>query len=226
VRKTDLSSVAKIIDGLVSRICVGLPSACSSIDEAASLEIFDLILKVHAAIGLLQNTEHDREWQDALKHISDGTNMSGLIAGRACRLLFDKKVMDSQEAARRFGLALSTASEPQMAAAWADGFLRGSGVVLIHDAELFQVVDQWVQFLTEDAFTQILPLMRRTFGTYNPPERRQIGERVARSSGAPGARPAAKVQNDLDEVRAERVLPVLSCILGLSTNTEKKVETK
>jgi hypothetical protein len=129
--------------------------------------------------------------------------------------------MDSQETARRVGLALSTASDPALAAAWADGFLRGSGVVLIHDAELFSVVDQWVQFLTEDAFTQILPLLRRTFSSYNPAERRQIGER-AKSSRAGGARLAAKALADFDEARGERVLPVLAQILGLGSEVEAK----
>jgi len=226
VRKTDASLVRKILDGLVSRICVGLPSACSSIDEAASEEIFDLLLKVHSAISLLQNSAHELEWREALQKLSDGTNMSPLIAGRACRLLFDKKVFDSQEAARRFGLALSTASDPSLAAAWADGFLSGSGIVLIHDSELFDVIDRWVLMLNEEAFTQIVALLRRTFSSYSAPERRQIGERVARSS--PGGTTVAgrgRLPVDLDEERAAKVLPIVARILGIG-KLKETVESK
>jgi hypothetical protein len=216
VRKTDASLVRKILDGLISRICVGLPAACSSIDEAASEEIFDLLLKVHSAISLMQDRSHELDWQDALQKLSNGTNMSPLIAGRACRLLFDKKVFDSQEAARRFGLALSTAGDPSLAAAWADGFLSGSGIVLIHDNELFNVIDRWVQTLNEETFTQIVPLLRRTFSTYSAPERRQIGERVARSNpGGSSISSSTSGEFDLDAGRAALVLPIVAQILGL-----------
>lgn len=226
VRKTDISSVSKIIDGLVSRICIGLPSACSSLDEAAAQEIFELILSVHSAIGLLQNPDHDRDWQDVLLKLADSMNMNGLILGRACRLLFDRKVFDSREAARRFGLALSTASDATLAAAFADGFLRGGGVLLIHDSELFAVVDNWVQELNEESFTQILPFLRRTFSTYAPPERRQIGQRVARSGCASGAAKARIQSFEIDKERAEKVLAVAGKIFGLVEQADTEANSK
>ncbi len=220
VRKTNVESVEKIIVGLVSRICVGLPSACSSIDKDASEEIFQLMLQVHSAIGLLQDEQHIVDWTDALLKLVDGSNMSGLISGRATRLLFDKKIFDSDEAARRFGIALSTASEPDMAADWADGFLRGSGVLLIHDEQLFDVVDSWVQHLSEDVFVTILPLLRRTFSTFAPAERRQLGERVVRnrSGRKRGAAGVGGLEN-LDLSRAERVISVVLQLLGIGTES-------
>jgi hypothetical protein len=150
----------------------------------------------------------------------DGSNMSGLISGRATRLLFDKKIFDSDEAARRFGIALSTASEPDMAADWADGFLRGSGVLLIHDEQLFDVVDSWVQHLSEDVFVTILPLLRRTFSTFAPAERRQLGERVVRnrSGRKRGAAGVGGLEN-LDLSRAERVISVVLQLLGIGTES-------
>lgn len=226
VRKTNIKSVEKIIDGLISRICVGLASACSSIDKEASEEIFELMLQVHSSIALLQNDQHLLEWTEALLKIVESKNMSGLISGRATRLLFDKNVFDSDEAARRFGLALSTASEPGMAADWADGFLRGSGVLLIHDQQLFDVVDSWVRQLHEDSFVAILPLLRRTFSTFTPPERRQLGERVARNpSGRKQARSAAAAFDNLDRTRAEKVIPVVLKLLGIYTDDTHTADT-
>ena len=215
VRKTDIESVSKILDGLLSRICAGLPAACSALDEEAADEIFDLVLKVHSAVGLLQNDSQSKEWQETLQRIADAANVNGLLAGRACRLLFDRRIFDSTEAARRFGLALSTASEPALAASWADGFLRGSGSILVHDAALFDVVDQWVDALQDESFTQILPLLRRTFSSYTPPERRQIGSRAARAKASKTSIKKSVAQDDFDESRADRVLPVIGLLLGL-----------
>src|SRR5439155_420784 len=77
---------------------------------------------------------------------------------------------------RRMGLALSTAGDPAQAAAWVEGFLKGSGLVLLHDQALLGVVDNWLTGLPADTFTTLVPLLRRTFSTFTPPERRQIGE--------------------------------------------------
>jgi hypothetical protein len=82
--------------------------------------------------------------------------------------------------------ALSTGTEPREAAAFVEGFLGGSGVALVHDAELLSLLDRWLATLDADAFVDTLPLLRRTFGTFEVAERRQIGERL-RSGAAPSA---------------------------------------
>ncbi len=108
--------------------------------------------------------------------MADQQSLHGLIAGCCCRRLLDAGAFDAAEAARRLGLALSTASEPPQASAWVEGFLKGSGLLLLHDEKLLQVLDNWVSHLPSDTFTALLPLLRRTFSTFSAPERRQIGE--------------------------------------------------
>jgi len=213
VRKTDAAAVLKIVDGLVVRVCVGLVGACSSLDDPAAQEMFAKLVNVHSAINLLQDQDHTRAWHAVLKKLSDIGSLHGLVAGKSCRLLFDNRVYDTQEAARRFGLALSTASEPPLAASWAEGFLTGSGLVLIHDQSLFNVIDEWVSDLSREAFTHVLPLMRRTFSTFTPPERRQLGERVAH--GSEGGTRTGSAPAGINEERANRVLPLVARILGL-----------
>ena len=102
---------------------------------------------------------------------------------RCCRLLLDAGAMPSAEAARRIGLAVSPAGDPAHAAAWVEGFLANSGLLLLHDEHLLPVLDAWVTAVSPETFTQLLPLLRRTFATFSTAERRQIGERVRR--GAP-----------------------------------------
>jgi hypothetical protein len=53
--------------------------------------------------------------------------------------------------------------------------LAGSGTVLVHDRELLDVIDGWVSTLAPDAFAVTVPLLRRTFGAFDPAERRQLG---------------------------------------------------
>jgi hypothetical protein len=114
------------------------------------------------------------------------------------------------------GLALSTAGEPAEGAAWVDGFLRGSGLVLLHDRALLGVVDEWVTELRGDAFTALLPLLRRTFSSFSAPERRQIGEWARRGERVQAGTRAGGSLEAFDIARAEAALPVVAQLLGLT----------
>jgi Family of unknown function (DUF5682) len=212
VRQTDSAVIDQIVSGLVARICIGLSVACASLDDDAAADMFDRLMAVQGAMSLLQNEEYLKSWQAVLKQLSQQQGIHGLLAGRCCRLLMDAGVFDREESARRMGLALCTANEPVQAAAWVEGFLKGSGLLLLHDESLWQVLDEWVCELKDETFTALLPLLRRTFSTFSAPERRQMGERV-RSGAAKVASPVQKT--DFDEERAAKVLPLVAKLLGI-----------
>ena len=73
--------------------------------------------------------------------------------------------------------ALSPGEDPERGASWIEGFIGTSGLVLVHDPELLAVLDGWVASVApDDAFTNVLPLLRRAFsvlpGGRAPPPRR------------------------------------------------------
>jgi hypothetical protein len=211
VRRTDASTVGQVVDGLVARICIGLPGACASLNDEAAGVMLERVLATDAAVGLLERAEHTAAWHGVLGQLADQQGLHGLLAGRACRILLDAGVFAADEAARRMGLALSAASNPAQAAAWVEGFLRGSGLLLLHDAALWAVLDGWVTGLAGETFTGLLPLLRRTFATFAPAERRLMGEQAARGRAtAPTAGARA-----FDVARAEAVLPLVARLLGL-----------
>lgn len=212
VRKTDVETVLGVLDSMVARICAGLPAYCSSLNDDSAAVVFDNIIQVNSAISLLNESDQLNLWHECLQKLLLDTNMHGLIAGRAARLLLDGKIFAQGEIQRYFGLALSLAQEPGRAAAFAEGFLHGSGLVLIHDIALLEIVDSWVCGLNNDQFLQILPLMRRTFSSFTPPERRQIGERI--SQGQVLA-PKSDKTTQINEERACLVLPTVAMLLGL-----------
>jgi hypothetical protein len=131
-------------------------------------------------------------------------------------LLLEQRVFDGTEAAQRLAFALSRGNGPMDAANWVEGFLRGSGLVLIHDEVLWNVVDDWLCELTEDDFTHVLPILRRTFSSFASPERRQMGERVAGGRKVKSASLVATAP--VDDSRGDLILPVVATILGLDLN--------
>ena len=211
VRGTDATAVSAVVDGLVARICIGLASAGGSLDDDAAAAFARQIDGVHGAIALLDDAEDRAAWREALRRLIDLEGLHGLVAGRATRLLLDEGVIDSADATRRMRFVLSPGAEPAVGGGWVEGFLRDSGTILLHDQDLFDTIDRWVTEMPQDAFDNVLPLLRRTIATFSVPERRSIGERILAGRHDRGATSSGGI----DEARADLVMPILARILGV-----------
>jgi hypothetical protein len=216
VRKTDAALVAPLVTGLLTRICAGLLPACSSLNDDAAQAMRARIDGVQDSLTVLEAPDLITQWQHALRRVGD-TEFHGLIVGRCWRILLDSGAATTEDASGHLSLALSPGNDPAKASAWLEGFLAGSGMVLVHDPRLLSIVDQWVTSLPEDIFEQVCPIARRTFSTFEPAERRMIGERVKLSgSPSPSARPGMghATSGDYDSERGALVDPALRLILG------------
>ena len=168
--------------------------------------------QVQGALVTLNRPDLLTVWKEALEKIGDA-DIHGLVAGRACRVLLDTGATSSDAAADRLSLSLSHGNEPAKASAWLEGFLAGSGLLLLHDERLLGIVDRWLAGLSRDTFEQICPIARRTFSTFEKAERRQIGEKINRATSSDAT--AAPVDaDDYDPIRGAMVEPVLRLILG------------
>ncbi|HEV3402314.1 MAG TPA: DUF5682 family protein, partial [Acidimicrobiales bacterium] len=182
-------------------------------DEAAQL--VRRISAVHGALAALDRPDLRASWEQALGSLVDRTGLHGLVAGRATRLLLDGGVLPSDGVAVRLAAVLSVGEDRPRAAAWIEGFLSGSGMVLLHDEALLRLLDGWLRGVPGEAFRDLLPLLRRTFATFEPSERRQVGERVRRLDAD---RPGGTAVGDHDEdgtVDPERAAPVLAAVARL-----------
>ncbi|WP_231626468.1 DUF5682 family protein [Streptomyces apocyni] len=237
VRGTGTHALAEVAAGLAERVFVGLPPACAALDADGAAELRGHVDAVHTAVGLLGETTTAEgggtggtggtgtglrgRWHAVLGVLSGRDTVPGVIRGRAVRLLLDDGELADDAAARLMGLALSPGTPPADAAAWIEGFVgggSGGGMLLVHDGRLLGLVDAWLSGVSAEAFTDVLPLLRRTFSAYEPGVRRTLGELVRRGPEAPGVRPEAAAlpgfAPELDQERADAVLPVLRLLLG------------
>lgn len=215
VRQTDTSMIATVVSGMVARVCVGLPPACSAITDDAAAQLFREIDGMQGALTLLEAPEEFGPWYEALAIIGNGSGYHGLPAGRACRILLDAGVMEAADVGVLLSRALSPSADPAQAAAWLEGFLAGSGMLLMMDDRLYRMVDEWVCGLSPDIFPTLLPLIRRTFATFPLGERRMIGEKILRGKALAVTQVAADAGFDPD--RAAQVFPVLAALLGVAS---------
>ncbi|MFD3621395.1 DUF5682 family protein [Streptomyces sp. NPDC058676] len=229
VRGTDTAALTEVAAGLAERIFVGLPPACAALDADAAEEMRRHVDAVHGTLGLLGEasaTTHGdlrERWYGVLRVLSGRDTVPGVVRGRAVRLLLDEGELAQGDAARLMGLVLSPGTPPGDAAAWIEGFVgggSGGGMLLVHDERLLGLVDAWLTGVPAEAFTDVLPLLRRTFSAYEAGVRRTLGELVRRGpgqrgSGAPAGTGIPGFGADLDIERAAAVLPVVRLLLGL-----------
>jgi len=212
VRGTDDGVLRDVFDGIVVRILAGLVPACSSLDDDAAARMVERLTATQTALAMLDHDTRRVAFPSVLAQLADRHAMrNGLISGRATRLLHDAGHWDATRVEHRLSQALSPGTPPDVGAAFVEGFLAGSGTVLVHDTDLLGVVDRWLSSLRPEAFDSVVALLRRTFGAFEPAERRQImslllGGEISRVSG---------FGRDVDAVRAAAVLETVRHLLGV-----------
>ncbi|MBK8921982.1 MAG: hypothetical protein IPM81_10790 [Saprospirales bacterium] len=209
-RQMDLPAIGRLLEQIVPRVCIQLPGSCRGINEDVAADMLKRILAVHRALHLWRPERLTSLWVSALEDIAG--QAAPLLAGLAARLLFEQKSWAPGETALAMQFRLSHAQPPVEAAQWLDGFLHGSGLLLIHQPALWQLVQQWVDGLAEPGFPELLPLLRRTFSRFSGPEREKMLD-LARQGGGRQAALAGEPE-DWDAARAELVRPILDMVLS------------
>lgn len=211
VRATDATSLREVVDGLVVRTLAGLVAAARSLDDDAAAVMVERLAGFQGALAVLDHPERRRGLPIVLVELATGTT-HGLVQGRATRLLHDAGTWSNQAVERRLSQALSAGTPPARGAAFVEGFLAGSGAVLVHDTDLLAVLDAWVSSLAAESFDDVIALLRRTFGAFEAAERRQLmlllldrGRERAEGFGA-----------DVDPTRSAAALATVRHMLGLT----------
>jgi hypothetical protein len=249
VRGTDTGALGAVLHALTARVCAGLPGAVGGLADDAATALRSALDGMHAALALYDpggRTESPRRagpvangvsprhgggapaarpgirgrWLAVLASVASRRDVHGLIAGRVTRLLADAGLLPWAEAATRLHAALSAGVPAAGKAAWAEGFLSGGGLLLVHDRDLLAILDGWVASLGEEEFLDVAPLLRRVFGEFSAPERASIGGAVRQLPGGHGSGPGAGAgaapadADDFDHDRAAAALATVEEILG------------
>ena len=184
-------AVGHLLAGFAARIHAGLVAAASGIDEAPQAASRAPSMSMPPHWRCSKTADSQTSFRQTLVKMMEAESVHPKLRGQAVRLLRDASHLDDVTVARHLGFALSPGMPALSAAAWLEGFLQGGGSLLVHDRALLGLVDTWLASLGGEAFQATLPLLRRTFGSFSPPERTRIAASVAH--GHRPSRPVAAV---------------------------------
>ncbi|MFT5263995.1 MAG: hypothetical protein ACI8YQ_002739 [Polaribacter sp.] len=211
-RKLDVTALQTVVDEMIPRICISLPGACTGIDEEVAKKVFDQIISTNRNIHLMENKDLQELWYGALFSLTEISNSHLLLQGASTRILFDRSVKDIDEVITHMYFALSKGAQAMDAANWLQGFLHGSGLLLIHHPPLWRILDEWVDDLPFEQMKELLPLLRRTFSNFPGPERQKMLRLAEQGAGA--VLEAEVVEREIEEERSVEVMEVIRLLLG------------
>ena len=223
VRGSESEFVNRVLGSVIPRATIGLLQYCRFLDEETAKNTTKEIEKAHQAILLFNDDRLRDQWFASLFQLIEQDRVPSYLQGKICRLLLDTQQLEQDRMLSLMSLALSSGELPENSAAWIEGFLSGSGQILLYDDELLQMIDQWVVSLHSDLFLEQLPLIRRTFSTFTTSELRQVGERIVqinREHHSPSTSLIAidhqkeLISEQVIMERAKLVLPILKRFLG------------
>ena len=211
-RGLDTKNLSRLIEQFVPRITIAIPNECINLDEAATALMFKRLNTTNRNIFIINDVDLINLWLTALLTIQQNDQTNPMLQGATTRILFDKEILDIETVGNWLHYTLSAGQSREHAAAALEGFCYGSGLLLIHNQRLWQIIDDWVRNIPMDIFMELLPLLRRTFSVFSDSERRKMMELAKGGS--------AKVviektdEGQLDEGRAELVMGTVQRLLG------------
>lgn len=214
VRKVDMDTLWLIVESVFYRMTAALPYSVQQLTEEPANELSEKIRKAHHSVLLLDNDELKENWWNTLERILTSQQTAPLIHGTCCKLLYDQKVLSPEATALQLSRAFSVVAAPEYAAFWLEGFLHEGATLLLYDETLWHLLYEWLQQLSDADFLALLPLLRRTFALFSAAEKRKIAQKVARGN-VPLPETYLSGGGDIDDERAQRVLPILEKLLLL-----------
>ncbi|MDR2762380.1 MAG: DUF5682 family protein [Planctomycetaceae bacterium] len=227
VRGTKAKNLEPVYNAIFERILASLVLASSALDDEAAAKRVVEINVIQDSLRLYSTETRRKDWQGVLVKMSKSDVVHGLLRGRCTRILYEDGVMSEEDLGRSIGLAVTTTVEAIKVAQWMQGFLYGSGQLLLQYDLLWGILNLWLSSLSEEKFKELLPLLRRAFSEFSMPEIRMMSEKV-KKLGLPN-NSATKIPNSaamtmstsiqkkntqVDEKRIELVLPILRKIIA------------
>lgn len=213
-RKLPEAALRALILALSVEVNAGVRMGSHGLDEETASARVQAMRAYDEALLLFSDATLLESWRAQLARMVDDNEVVAPVAGLSLRRLHDLKVWELQDVIAAFSRHTSGES-PQRAGAFLESFLSGASEMLLQDQPLLRLLDAWMCELREDDFTDALPLLRRSFSSFDSVARRRLIELISQGPES-NTRDVAAANSAMSDIFAE-ALPLLYQILGIAT---------
>ena len=178
-RKLELRQLDGLVERLLVQAALALPYAARNLDAQQAGALCGAIADWQASLAIAElDAEASNAWWRALQALTGDAHANRRVAGLAARLLHEDGRIATDALQDLLGRMLSPGEASADAAQFFEGFFDGAATQLLHQRELLDAVDAWLQSLDGDTFREQLPLLRRVLSSLDGNERRHLLQRI------------------------------------------------
>lgn len=104
-------------------------------------------------------------WNEEIRKIGQHINFVNAAHGACFRLGLDRSSWTQEKSATILKAVFSDLQELDASAIWMHGFFQDSFLILLYEDQLWSILRDWIDDMTEDEFLHVLPLLRRSFSS-------------------------------------------------------------
>ena len=179
VRQFSEHELLQIIEQLSVRLMLSLPQYCQSINDDMAQQTAQQLNGLYLLLQRLDNATLTQYWQELVLTLMQQSYMNGYLHGFVTKLAKQQQLLDLDEIEHYLSQALSVGQTIDYSAGWFEGFICDQALLLLHEDNLWNLVNAWLGDLPEEQFINILPILRRSTSKFSPSESAKIAEKAA-----------------------------------------------
>jgi hypothetical protein len=211
-RKLPEEALRALVTALAVEVNAGARFGSHHLSEDAARARLVAMRVYDEGLGLFDDEALLEAWRRELALMIDDDKVAAPVVGFCLRRLHALSIWDEETVAAAFSRYMG-GQPPMLAGNFLESFLAGGAEIVLQDRPLLHLVDAWLCGLGEDDFLEALPLLRRSFASFDGHARRRLLGEIGR-----GVREATSLNasaSDADNAAFNDALPLLLRILGV-----------
>jgi Family of unknown function (DUF5682) len=211
-RRLPEKSLRVLVTALAVEVNAGVRLGSHQLDDATTRARLVAMRGYDDALGLFGDEALLQTWRQQLALMMEDDQVVAPVVGLCLRRLHDLGVWDEQAVAAAFSRRMG-GWPPLQAGGFLESFVSGGAEIVLQDRALLHLIDVWLCGLVEEDFIAALPLLRRSFTSFDGHARKRLLAEIGK--GARETTMVDDVEPDGDNPAFERALPLLLRILGI-----------
>jgi hypothetical protein len=211
-RKMPEDALRALVTALAVEVNAGVRHASHHLDDDAARARLAAMRTYDEALVLFGDDALMETWRRQLALMMDDDQVTPPVAGLCLRRLHDLHIWDEATVAAAFSRH-TVGRPPLLAGGFLESFLSGGAEIILQDRPLLHLIDTWLCELGEEEFTEALPLLRRSFSSFDGHARKRLLDEIGK-----GMRETASLkamEGDAESPAFGQALPLLLRILGM-----------